>query len=449
MKRLLSTLRELSRYPSAMAGLVIILILLGLSIYAPIAIPYKEAVAMWRGDPIYWYKNPKQAPPFWTNFFTAEDLAQSFSLSSADGSATKEVIDGETSKTINMVFPFEFTADTFPDELTVFFNAKFAEKKPYASVTWLTPDGRELRVGDFSVGATEIYRMNQDTKLRRRLGGLDPQIGLYVTDPNVEGNVVSLIKGHYELRISVLTFEKDSDVDAEFVCYGQVHGWFGTDHLRRDLGVALLWGTPIALAFGLVAALTTTIAHMAIAAFGVWFGGWVDELIQRITEVNLVIPFLPILIMIGTLYNRSIVVIFGATIMLSLFGGSIKALRATFMQIKESSYIEAARAYGASDIRIIFLYLIPRLVPLLIPALVTAIPGYVFLEASLAVLGLGDPVLPTWGKLINDASSNGALFRGLYYWVLEPAALLMIAGLAFAMLGFSLDRIFNPRLRGT
>jgi peptide/nickel transport system permease protein len=85
---------------------------------------------------------------------------------------------------------------------------------------------------------------------------------------------------------------------------------------------------------------------------------------------------------------------------------------------------------------------------LLIPALVTGIPGYVFLEASLAVLGLGDPTLPTWGKIINDAQSNGALYQGHYYWVLEPAILLMVSGLAFALLGFSLDRIFNPRLRG-
>jgi peptide/nickel transport system permease protein len=84
----------------------------------------------------------------------------------------------------------------------------------------------------------------------------------------------------------------------------------------------------------------------------------------------------------------------------------------------------------------------------LIPGLVAGIPAYVFLEASLAVLGLGDPVLPTWGKVIQDAQSNGALYMGLYYWVLEPAILLMITGLAFAMLGFALDRIFNPRLRG-
>ena len=79
--------------------------------------------------------------------------------------------------------------------------------------------------------------------------------------------------------------------------------------------------------------------------------------------------------------------------------------------------------------------------------LVSSVPSYVFLEASLAVLGLGDPVLPTWGKIIENAFAEGALYRGLYYWVLEPAALLMLTGLGFAMLGFALDRIFNPRLR--
>ena len=63
------------------------------------------------------------------------------------------------------------------------------------------------------------------------------------------------------------------------------------------------------------------------------------------------------------------------------------------------------------------------------------------------MLGLGDPVLPTWGKLINDAATQGALFNGYYYWILLPSVLLMVAGLAFAMVGFALDRVFNPRLR--
>jgi len=152
--------------------------------------------------------------------------------------------------------------------------------------------------------------------------------------------------------------------------------------------------------------------------------------------------------MVGTFYSRSIWLILGVTILLSIFTGSIKSYRAIFMQVKESTYIEAARAYGASSQRIVFLYLIPRMIPLLIPGLVSSIPAFVFLEATLAVLGLGDPVLPTWGKIINDAWSNGALYKGMYYWILEPAVLLMVTGLGFAMLGFALDRIFNPKLRG-
>jgi peptide/nickel transport system permease protein len=250
------------------------------------------------------------------------------------------------------------------------------------------------------------------------------------------------------LNIKVLTFEKEADVNAEFVVYGKVAGWAGTDHQRRDLGVALLWGTPIALSFGLLAALGTTITTILIAAIGVWYGGWIDGLIQRVTEVNQVLPFLSILIMVGAFYSRSIWTILGVTILLGIFGGSIITYRSVFLQVKESPYIEAARAYGAANMRIILFYLIPRIIPLLIPQLVTLIPTYVFLEASLAVLGLGDPVLPTWGKVITDALSNGALFQGQYYWVLEPAFLLMLTGLAFAMLGFVLDRIFNPRLRG-
>jgi peptide/nickel transport system permease protein len=212
--------------------------------------------------------------------------------------------------------------------------------------------------------------------------------------------------------------------------------------------VAMLWGTPIALAFGLLAAMGTTLTTMIIAAIGTWFGGWLDELIQRITEINLVLPFLPILLMIGTFYSRSIWLILGASILLNIFGAGIKTYRAVFMQILEAPYIEAARSYGAGDLRIVFQYMTPRIIPLLIPQLVILIPSYVFLEASLAVLGLGDPVLPTWGKVIQEAWVNGALYEGLYYWVLEPSFLLVVTGMAFALLGFALDRVFNPRLRG-
>jgi peptide/nickel transport system permease protein len=185
---------------------------------------------------------------------------------------------------------------------------------------------------------------------------------------------------------------------------------------------------------------------MGIAAAGVWYGGWVDSLIQRITEVDMILPALPLAMTIYLVYAKSVWLILGVMVLLSIFGMSLKNYRAIFLQVKESAYIEAARVYGASNRRIIVRYLVPRIMPVLIPQLVILIPGYVFLEATLAYLGVSDVYLPTWGKVINDALTH-SVFEGHYYWILEPVALLMLTGLAFAMVGFALDRILNPRLR--
>lgn len=444
MKTLVNTFRELRQYPSALIGSLMILALVAIAVYTIVTIPYSEAVRLWRGGQDVWYQNPVNAEPAWSNLFRREKLPESFAIPSDETNKTVTQ-NAEGFDVIEIAYPFEYDFDSFPQELTLFFSADFDEKQPHASVTLLTPDGRELRVADFSVAATQTFIFSQDSRLTRRLGGLSPREGLFAIP---DSDPPKPLHGTYTLKIRALTFEQESDVSAEFVLYGHVAGWAGTDHMRRDLGVALLWGTPVALSFGLIAALGTTVTTMVIAAVGVWYGGWVDGLIQRITEVNLVLPFLPLLIMIGTFYSRSIWVILTASILLSIFGGAIITYRAVFLQVKESPYIEAAQAYGAKDLRIVLLYLIPRIIPLLIPQMVTLIPTFVFLEASLAVLGLGDPVLPTWGKVITDAIGNGALYQGQYYWILQPAFLLMLTGLAFAMLGFVLDRVFNPRLRG-
>jgi len=443
MARFSRSLRDISQYPSAIGGALIILFLLGVSLYTIITIPYAEAILLWRGGQDVWYQNPTTAQPTWVNAFRKEKLPETFIINSDD--LQKNIREIEGGREINITMPFDYSFDSFPQELTLYFTAEFLEKQPYVSVTLQTPDDRTIRIADFAVDHTQTFIFSQDTRLTRRLNGLIPREGIFL---NPESDSKTPIKGQYILNLKVLTFEPNANVQAEFVMYGQVAGWAGTDHQRRDLGVALLWGTPIALSFGLLAALGTTVTTMVIAAIGVWYAGWLDSLIQRVTEVNLVLPFLSILIMVGAFYSRSIWVILGVTILLGIFGGSIITYRSVFLQVKESPYIEAARAYGAGNMRIILVYLIPRIIPLLIPQLVTLIPTYVFLEASLAVLGLGDPVLPTWGKVITDAISNGALYQGHYYWILEPAFLLMLTGLAFAMLGFVLDRIFNPRLRG-
>jgi peptide/nickel transport system permease protein len=443
MNAVRKSFQQLLYYPSALLGLLVVFLLVFTAVYAMIKIPYQEAIRLWRGGEDVWYQNPKFAPPAWINYFSSKKYAESFAVRTSDGTMTKEVTPGkEGTATILASYTFDFASDYYPQDMILYLTSKYTEKQPFISAEWLTPDGRKIRIANLAISQKQTYRFSQDEKLKVRLHTEDVIQQLF-SDPETD----KLIKGKYQLLITGTTFEPDSNVDVQFVLHGQVYGLAGTDQARRDLVVPLLWGAPVALAFGLIASLGTSVLTMVIAALGTWYGGWVDELIQRITEINLVLPFLSILIMIGTFYSRSIWVILGATIALSIFTGAIKSYRSIFVQVKESMYIEAARAYGASSPRIVFLYLIPRMIPLLIPGLVSSVPAFVFLEASLAVLGLGDPVLPTWGKIIQDANSNGALYRGYYYWILEPATLLMITGLGFAMLGFALDRIFNPKLR--
>jgi peptide/nickel transport system permease protein len=443
--------QQIKDYPSAIAGLVIIGLLVIMSILVPLRIPYSEAVRLWRGGDDIWAEFPRNAWPVWYNWFVEGTLPETIRFSSAegDGSPVVEQLSDDT-REVRYTFEFDYPYDAFPPEVNVFANAVYREKQPFVELLWITPDGREIRAGEFSPSASSSFRFSQDERLQRRLQrqtGIEDvpaEKGLF-DDPQQEG--LQPLKGVYTLQANTLLFEDDSELDISFVAYGLVHGYAGTDHRRRDLGVALLWGIPIAMAFGLLAAVGTTGTTMSIAAIGVWYGGWLDAAVQRLTEINAILPLLPILIMVGTFYSRSIWLMLGVVILLSIFGIAIKNYRAIFLQVRELPYIEAAQSYGASNMRIVFRYLIPRILPLTIPDLIALVPTFVFLEAALAVLGLGDPVLPTWGKVIQDAFTQGALFNGFYYWILEPAFLLMLAGFGFALVGFALDRIFNPRLR--
>ena len=446
MSGLREAFKEFARYPSAITGLVIITALIVLAVYTVIAIPYSEGMRLWRGGEDIWIDNPRNARPSWVNFFLQAKLPETIIVNTAPGAAKAGKPLPGGLRAVEMTLDFDYPYDAFPSEINLFLKAKFQERRPFVSLYWLTPDGRRIPLGERGVRASERYSISLDRNLAQRLGRRPPEIAL-LTAPNAAVENAVPLKGRYQLQIEGFLFEPGSDLEAKLVVYGQVYGMAGTDHRRRDLMVALLWGTPVALAFGFIAAVGSTVTTLLIAATGVWFGRWVDAVIQRITEVNAILPVLPILIMIGIFYSRSLWVMLGAIILLSIFSLGIKTYRSILLQVKESPYIEAARTYGTGHFRIIFRYMIPRIVPVLIPQFVTLIPSFVFLEAGLAVLGLGDPVLPTWGKVVNDAYANGALYKGYYYWVLAPSVLLMLTGAGFALVGFALDRIFNPRLR--
>ncbi len=459
-------LRELRRYKSGILGLTIVIILIIISIYALATLSYDEAVRLWSSSEV-WLDNPRNAAPVWINFILGRRLPPTIVVDSSKGGKGVHKIVRVIPKTSMKMFEirllFDYDYDDFPSEINLFLRANFSKHAPRITVTWVKPSGSRIRLADLVMRSKShnVYISVDERILRRiqsfviRKVGRPPsyrvpaEVALFAVEDDslLTRETAKPLGGRYQLLLTGMLFEEGSDVDARLVVYGKVHGIAGTDHLRRDLSIALLWGTPLALAFGLAASLSVVGAQLILATISGWYGGLVDSVVQRITEFFMVLPFLPFLIMVSMFYKLDLWTLLLVVIGLSIFGRGIKIYRALVLQLREEPYVEAALAYGASNLRIIFLYLMPRIVPLTVPDIILSVPDFVFLEAALAFLGLGDPRVPTWGKVLHDAFVYGALYKGYYYWVLEPSALLVMTAIAFASLGFALDKILNPRLR--
>jgi peptide/nickel transport system permease protein len=435
-------LRQLLRGPAAIAGAAILLVLTLVSIYTWITIPYEKAIRMWRGDDMSWVRNPIQAPPAWTNWFRSDKLPETIDITSRDARSSKTVTTDDQGNTfVTITFTFEYPYDIAPQDVLVLFSPRFESKNPFVSIFWVTPEGKEIQIKNMAVGNEASVLFSKDKEILTRFNGKSPLPLLFGASSAAPGKA---IPGRYQLILKGITFEPGSDVDAEAVIHGQVHGVAGTDRYRRDLSLVLMWGTLVAILFGVLAALGTTLSSVILAATGVWFGGWLDGLIQRISEINMVLPVLPICILISFLYTKSFWVILGVTVGLNIFGNSIKNYRAMFLQLKEAAYIEAARTYGVSSGRMIFKYMIPRLRTVLIPQLIILVPSYIFYETTLSFLGVSDPFLPTLGKLLVTTIQNSSANLPLYLTI-EPVAVLILIGTGFALTGFALERYYNTK----
>ncbi|PKO14363.1 MAG: hypothetical protein CVU39_15110 [Chloroflexi bacterium HGW-Chloroflexi-10] len=453
------TLAEIYRSPGSYLGLVMVLYLILISIAVVIFIPYKTVGREW--TTIKLTENPtkaKLAQPHWINWFRKDPLPETIILDSRNGSAVKQFNRATPEMPlVSIDFAFDYPYTEFPGEIGLYIQAKYIEKSPFLSFTWITPDGREFRLKNSAVTRSMTYNFDENIASRREVqanehwkkwfvtSGNYPTPAYYVLFANPVADEPEIIPGKYTLRLQGTLFEQDSDLDAKMVIFGLVEGWGGTDNMRRDLIVPVLWGLPFALLIGVLGSVITTLASLFIAAASAWRGGWVDELIQRAIEANLIIPIMAIGVLLYAYYFFNLWLVLGLIILLNVLGSPTKAFRAAFLQVKEAGFIEAARAYGASNWRIISRYMIPRILPVVIPQIITLIPSLVFLEATLAIFNISDPRYPTWGRVIYSALRYGAAY-GSRFWVLEPIALMLLTGLAFVMLGFTLNRLLNPHL---
>jgi peptide/nickel transport system permease protein len=167
---------------------------------------------------------------------------------------------------------------------------------------------------------------------------------------------------------------------------------------------------------------------------------------QRVFEIFVSVPLLPVLIVMSALFEPSIWTMVGMMV-LFFWTGSVKTVRSMAMQIKEETYIEASKALGASSFRIIFKHMVPLLIPYSFSSMALFIPRAVVYEATISLLGLGDSRIVTWGQILSDALSSGAVMNGLWWWVVPPGLSIAFMGMAFAFIGFSLDKILHPKLR--
>lgn len=220
--------------------------------------------------------------------------------------------------------------------------------------------------------------------------------------------------------------------------------WFGTDETGIDVFAKMVHGTRIALLVGFVSMGIATTIGLIIGAISGYFGGWIDMVLSRMTEVVLCVPTLVLILAIFSLIREPSIWHTMAIIGATAWTGISRLTRAEFLRIKQSDYVAAARVSGISTLRIIFRYILPNaLAPVLVP-ITFGIAAAILTESSLSFLGFGaPPPNPSWGTLLSSAQTN----HQLWWLVVYPGLAVFLTVLSYNLIGEALQQATDPRLR--
>lgn len=225
----------------------------------------------------------------------------------------------------------------------------------------------------------------------------------------------------------------------------QAH-WLGTDELGRDVFRATLTGSRISLLVGLLATAISILLGAVIGLIAGYYQARVGNLLMRLTDFFLVLPMLPLVIVLAVIFGQSFAIII-LVIGLTGWPSTARITRSQVISLRERQFIERIRSLGATDFRIIMVHILPNVIPLIFANTVLVIAGSILSEATLAFLGLGDPVRVSWGTMLHYAFEAGAAGRGAWWYLVPPGFGIVFIVLGFSLTGHVLDRILNPRLR--
>lgn len=457
---------EFSHNRIGFLGLVLLLVFVGMAVFADWLTPYDPIASPRVADgfaapdwmklfPQYRdYPNTMEIFPHWeignvsdfVDIYTGKDVECSLYMT------------GET-ETVDISFTtsFNYPYVVSPNRFAISFNwiVKNLTDVRYSSKLFLiNPNGTSTRV--WKEAYTNIPRSlgvlaeSSDYWLLKSIGYSDPKAinlaNVIFSDPT---------EGEYRLVLQVsflpeegarIATAKVSMLDFHFFIPGLVHGILGTDFAGSDVFSQLIYGSRISLIIGLMAAAIGTSIGILVGIVSGYLGGAVDEGLMRIVDILLCLPGLPLLLTLVKLFGKNV---FYVIIFIALFGwlGLSRTIRSQILSIREAAFVECAVASGASRPYIMRKHLLPNIVPIALASLVLSVPGGILAEASLSFLGFGDPRVPTWGKMLNYAFGHGAFENFAWWWAIPPGIAITLVCLAFVFMGFAIDEIVNPRLR--
>lgn len=257
----------------------------------------------------------------------------------------------------------------------------------------------------------------------------------------------------YTYRIRLTLNDADSTVPLNLALYvddlnmnllGTAYGLFGTDQQGRDLFSQLAYGARVSLAVGLIAAALGVVVGLFVGLLAGFKAGLTDEFLMRFTDMLLVLPGLPLLLVLVAVLKPGIWTIIGVLGFLGWMGFA-RVIRSQVVSLKERPFVEASKALGGGTPHIILRHIFPNVLGLTYISLATGVPGAITAEAALSFLGLFDPFLISWGRILYNAQNYEGFF--LPWWILPPGISIALLSLSFILIGYALDDILNPRLR--
>ncbi len=465
--------RELLRSGPGKVGLALLVIMALTSVYVVATYPPNYGAARW-GNPSLWADNPKSAPPVWTAWFSDQTPARHHILVANEPSERESTARAHVS---TYTLRFSHEGDEPPGFLSLSIaGVVYQSRPPVITATLVRPDGLEAVVYRAVVaaprpGESAPYTRHADVPLRVSIDGEERALrsatditselrGLAVAERDLRGAVTRALfgvpdgeagfrslKGEYELRVEVMAVDAgDSVASVRAVVGGSVYGLMGTDALGRDLAEGLLFGLPVALLIGLAASFVSTVIGTTLGLVSGYLGGRWDNIIQRAADIVANVPVLPLLIFLVFIGGTQLWLILLVLVAFSWPGLTI-TVRSMALQHRSGQEVEAARALGASGARIIFRHVFPHTAAYIFAQLVFFAPSAILAEAGLSFLGLGDPSIPTWGQILEHGFRTGAVFLGLWWWIIPPGALIVLTAVTFMLLALGLEPAVDPRLR--